>query len=108
MPKDETSNQREIAVSLNNAIAAALRPARLGPISEARLKKLHLVAKALIAPAQELLEPDPDIGGSAQLEPEELVAVLAVSALYVQLQSVMKTTKVPFAGLSKEVFDSEG
>lgn len=108
MSKETTSNQREIAVQLNNAVAATLRPARLGVIPEARLKKLHLVAKALIAPAQELLEPDPDIGGSAQLEPEELVAVLAVAAMYVQLQNVMKTMKVPFAGLSKEVFESEG
>lgn len=104
MPKEETSNQREIAVSLNNAISSALRPARLGPISDMRLKKLHLIAKALIAPAQELLEPE-EVGATPPLEPEELVAVLAVAALYVQLHNVMKTTKVPFAGLTKEVFE---
>ena len=101
--KEETSNQREISIALNNAISAALRPTRIGPIPEARLKKLHAVAKALIAPAQELLEPDKY--GEGVLEPEELVAVLAVAALYVQLQNVMRTAKIPFAGLSKEVFD---
>lgn len=101
--KEETSNQREISIALNNAISATLRPTRIGPIPEARLKRLHAVAKALIAPAQELLEPDKY--QEAVLEPEELVAVLAVAALYVQLTNVMKTTKVPFAGLSKEMFD---
>lgn len=105
MPKDETSNQREIAAALNNAVAAALRPARLGPIPESRLKKLHSIAKALIAPAQDLLEPGLGPDGGAVLEPEELVAVMAVAALYVQLQHVIGTTKVPFGGLSKEVFD---
>ena len=54
MAREETSNQREISAAINNAVAAALRPARLGPIPEARLKKLHAVAKALISPAQEL------------------------------------------------------
>ncbi len=105
MPKDETNNQKEIAAALNNAVAAALRPARTGPIPEERLRKLHLVAKALIAPAQELLEPDPDLGGSSQLTPEELVAVMAVAAMYVHLTNVMKTVRVPFGGLAKEVFD---
>lgn len=104
MPKDETNNQREIAAALNNAVAASLRPARLGPIPEARLKKLHLVAKALIAPAQEILEGS-DASGAVLLEPEELVAVLSVAALYVHLTNVMKTHRIPFGGLSKEVFD---
>ena len=103
MPKIETNNQREISTALNNAVAAALRPARIGPIPEGRLKRLHLVAQALIAPAQELLEPDQD--GLSALEPEELVAVLAVAAMYVHLTNVMNTTKVPFGGLAKEVFD---
>mgnify|MGYP006357431059 CR=1 FL=1 len=68
MPKEETNSQKEIAAFLNNAVAAALRPARLGPIPEGRLKRLHLIAKALIAPAQELLEPDDD--GVAAIDPE--------------------------------------
>ena len=102
--KEETSTQKEISISLNNAISAALRPTRLGPIPESRLRKLHEVAKALIAPAQELLDPE-EVGEAPPLEPEELVAILAVAALYVQLQNVMKTTRVPFAGLSKEIFN---
>lgn len=65
---------------------------------------MHQIAKALIAPAQELLEPD-EIGGINTLEAEELVAVLSVAALYVQLTNVMKTSRIPFGGLSKEVFD---
>lgn len=104
MNKETTSNQKEIAISLNNAIASALRPARLGPIPEPRLRKLHLIAQALIAPAVELLEPE-NVGEDPPLQPEELVAVLTVAALYVQLSSVMKTFKVPFGGLSKEVFE---
>ena len=66
---------------------------------------MHEIAKALIAPAQELLETGPDGSETAILEPEELVAVLAVAALYVHLQDVMKTSRIPFGGLSKEVFD---
>jgi len=104
MPKEETASQREIAVALNNSIAAALRPARLGPIPEARLKKLHLIAKALIAPAQELLDPNVE-GGVTPFEPEELVACLAVAALYVHLNNVMKTAKVPFGGLAEEIYE---
>ncbi len=102
MPKDETNNQREIAAALNNAVAASLRPARLGPIPEARLKKLHLVAKALLAPALELVEVDEH--GDQALEPEELVAVVAAAALYVHLACVMKTSRVPMGNLAKEMF----
>ena len=104
MPKDSTNNQKEISIALNAAVAVSLRPARLGPIPEGRLRKLHEIARALIAPAQELLEPL-DEGRHTILEPEELVAVLAVAALYVQLHDVMKTGKLPFGGLAKEVFD---
>ncbi len=104
MAKTETMSQREIAVQLNNAVAAVLRPARLGPIPEARLKRLHLIAKALIEPAQSLLGQD-EAGTEPVMEPEELVAVLAVATLYVHLQNVMKTNNIPFGGLSKEVFE---
>jgi len=104
MANNETNTQKEIAAGLNNAVAIALRPARLGPIPEARLKRLHEVAKALISPAVELLEPD-ELGDPPPLLPEELVVVLAVAAMYVHLSAVMKTTKVPFGGLAKEMFD---
>ena len=107
MPKDDTNNQKEVSLALNAAVAISLRPARLGPIPEGRLRKLHEIAKALVAPAQELLIPDEH--GVSALEPEELTAILAVAALYVQLHDVMKTTKhIPFGGLSREVFASEG
>jgi hypothetical protein len=103
MAKDTTQSQKEIVTVLNNAVAATLRPARLGPIPEARLKRLHEVAKAIIAPAVELVEPDET--GTTILEPEELVAIMAVAALYTHLTVVMKTARVPFGGLSKEIFD---
>lgn len=102
MPKEDTNTQREIVTAINNAVAATLRPARLGPIPEARLRKLHEIAKALIAPAQELLVPET---GLVALEAEELVCVLAMASMYVQLVNVMKSAKVPFGGLSKEVFN---
>tara|TARA_R110000868_G_scaffold295763_1_gene556051 strand:+ start:41 stop:391 length:351 start_codon:yes stop_codon:yes gene_type:complete len=104
MAKEETCSQRDIAVQLNNAIAATLRPARLGPIPEARLRKLHRIAQALIAPAQELLVPE-SAGESPIIEPEELVACLAVASLYVHLTNVMGTTRIPFGALAKEVYD---
>lgn len=104
MAKEETCSQREIAVQLNNAIAMTLRPARLGPIPEARLRKLHLIAQALIAPAQELLRPE-NPGDPLMFEPEELVACLAVAAMYVHLTNVMQTTRMPFGALAKEIFD---
>jgi len=105
MAKDDTNSQKEIVAALNNSVAISLRPARLGVIPEGRLRKLHLIAKALIAPAQELLEPERP-GEPPPFEPEELVVCLAVAALYVQLTSVMKTVKLPpMGGLSKEVFD---
>ena len=104
MAKDDTSTQKEISIALNNSLAIALRPARLGPVPETRLRKLHEIAKALIAPAQELLIPEKE-GEPPPFEPEELVAVLAAAALYVHLENVMHTTRLPLAGLTKEVFE---
>lgn len=103
MAKDDTYNQKELSTALNNAVAAALSPSRIGRIPESRLRRLSEISKALIEPARELLEPDD--GGSAVVEPEELVAILAVATLFVHLRDVVKTTRVPFAGLSKEIFE---
>ena len=100
---DNTYNQKELTTAINNAVAAALKPSRIGQIPEGRLRRLSAISQALIEPARELLEP-PD-GGDPVVEPEELVAILAVATLFVQLRDVVKTTKVPFAGLSKEIFE---
>ena len=100
---DSTYNQKELTTAINNAVAAALKPSRIGPIPEGRLRRLTAIAKALIEPARELTQP-PD-GGPPAVEPEELVAILAVATLFVHLHDVVKTTKVPFAGLSKEIFE---
>ena len=103
MAKDDTYNQKELTLALNNAVAAALKPSRIGPIPDNRLRRLSEISKALIEPARELLVPDED--DVVILEPEELVAILAVATLFVHLRDVVKTTKVPFAGLSKEIFE---
>ena len=106
MAKDETCSQREIAVQLNNSVSATLRPSRLGQIPEARLRKLHLIAQALIAPAQELLVPETP-GDRPLFEPEELVACLTCAALYVQLNNVMGTSRMPFGNLAKDIYEGD-
>lgn len=94
----DTFTQKEIAAGINNAVAFALRPAKLKEIPEERLRKLREYAKAIIeVPLDDMRE--------EFIRPEELVLTLLVAALFVQLTEVMHTVKLPFGDLAKEIFE---
>lgn len=94
--RDDRFNEKDIAASLNNAVLRALKPIRI-EIDDAKLRRLRRYAMAVIHPTLEHVD-------AGLLEPEELVGVLVTAALYVQLDQVMQTDKVPMAGKTKELF----
>jgi len=86
--------QREIAVALNNAVVATLRP-KVGAISADRMANLREYALAIIAPLLEHLE-EPDL-----LLPEELTAILAAAAMTIHCAKVMNGSRLP-AGIATD------
>lgn len=105
MNKENSFTQRQVSIAANNALAIAMKPSRLGKIPESRLKHLRAVAQALVEPVLQLiLVEDPQ---DKLMEPEELVATLLSAALFVQLQYVIGTDKVPMARLAAEVHQKD-
>lgn len=89
-------SQKEIAESLSNAVVRALRPIALGEIPEKRLRDLREYAKALVEISFEHVE-------EGFLAKEELVAILTCSALYVQMDHVMGSVKIPMRKPAEEL-----
>lgn len=85
--KKDLFTKREILTILNNAVIYSLSPSS-GKIPEKRLRKLRAYAQALAAlPLKHL--------NDKVLTPEELVAILAVSAMWVHCSKVMENSKIP-------------
>jgi hypothetical protein len=96
--KKNTFTQREVADATNNAVIRSLRPASLGEIPEPRLRKLRAYSQGLLAPVLKHIEAE-------VLRPEEAVMVLTTAALFTQLKHVMRTDKMPTAGLVNDMYD---
>lgn len=104
---DDKFTSKEIATILNNAVAVALHPDS-GDISDARLRNLRHVALAMVEPLQEMLYGGVDEQTGAVfgpcMRPEELVAMLACAALFMQTSVIMQTDKLPHARISDLLF----
>jgi hypothetical protein len=98
--KKNTFGAREIGDAINNVVIKSLRPASMGTIPEARLRKLRAYSQGLLAPL--LKHIDEDI-----LRPEEVVMVLATAALFTQLKYVMRTDRLPMGPLVNELYEGK-
>lgn len=89
-------SSRERGTLLNNAVTACLRP-QGAPISEARLRRLRNYAQALIQPLLEHCTGGVDDLGAYPpcLTYEELSAILVSAALFVHLNNILGSDKVP-------------
>lgn len=97
--------QREIGVALNNAVVHAMNPTS-GEIVDPRLRRLRNYTQAVVEPLIEhTQELTPE--GASLLEPEELVAVLVSSALFVHMSLIMKTDKMPMGAKAKGLMSKE-
>lgn len=76
----------------------ALRPASIGEIPEARLRKLRAYSQGLVAPLLKHIEQD-------IIRPEEVVVVLSTAALFVQLKNVMRTDRLPMGPAVIDIYD---
>lgn len=87
---------KERGIALNNAVTACLRP-QGAVLSEARLRRLRNYAQALIQPLIEHVTGGTDDEGEfpACLSYEELTAILVSAALFVHLNHVLGSDKVP-------------
>lgn len=105
MSKTDTFNQKEIAVAINNAIAFAKSPKKLGTITEKRLARLYEYATLLFKPlSDELVAPEelpfqdnPELHLTLAeiIKPEEAVLICLCGAMYFHALKVMGTTKLP-------------
>lgn len=98
--KKNSFTQREIGDSANNLVIRSLRPASLGEIPEERLRKLRAYSQGLIAPMINHME-------LGIIRPEEIVAVLATGALFIQLKHVMRTDKLPLGPKVNEIYEGD-
>ncbi len=99
---------KERGIALNNAVVACLRP-QGAIISDARLRKLRAYAQALIKPLIEHVTGGVDDEGAFPpcLSYEELTAILTSAALFVHLNHVLGSDKVPQKYVSDILYGEE-
>lgn len=96
--KKDLFTDREILTILNNCVVFTGAPAEGGPIHEARKRRLREYAQAIVAPAIVHVEEE-------LLTPQELVHVLAAAALFVFLQYVCESDKVPGLAQARAIYE---
>ena len=100
--EDRLFTHREIAVMLNNCIAATMRPMALGlEIPEARKRKLRNLATEVIQELELMVEED-------VLRAEEVVFMLVASAFAMHLKCAEWSEPLPYAKFCQELLGEKG
>lgn len=111
MRKSQTAfSPKEIAIFLNNTVSVVKRPLGMEEISANRLRKLREYSTEILRPLLDHVYGGIDEETGEEFPPgllsaQELVMILVAAALYVQMQSVLESDKLPQARDTETLFN---